>query len=71
MHQPQTWLLVLLSWSSYVSAFYPYNVDVEKRSVQVPEVKKRFYPFRQSAQSTDDANEGLLKLDIHKVSKQV
>lgn len=59
MHQ--AWLFILLSLSSYVSAFYPYNPDKPTHS-------KRFYPIHQDVQPEKDTT-SLLKLDLHKVPK--
>ncbi|KAK5073924.1 hypothetical protein LTR64_006936 [Lithohypha guttulata] len=63
MHYPQTWLLAVLSLSSYVSAFYPYNRDNNGKSQRA---EKRFYPIAQAAQSRN----GVVKVDVHKVPVQ-
>lgn len=63
MHNQQTWLfLFLLSWSSYVSAFYPWagNGDVESKLKP-----KRFIPVHTGGDG------GLLRLDLHRVRRQV
>ncbi|KAK5070684.1 hypothetical protein LTR70_010586 [Exophiala xenobiotica] len=68
MHQLQTWLLLLVSFSSYVSAFYPYQKHHDSTALNSGN-EKRFYPVQRPYTSTPDSTR-VVKLDLHKVPKQ-